>query len=168
MIIFLNKFYSRKINKIMEVNDLSCGVVPVKRNASGFDVLFCKSRRYGYYLIPKGHIDSGETELQAAIRELWEESGCRPLRFWTSNGWTENFLEGNQLPPIEYTYKSNQRTVKKTVKLYLAEVDQIAEIQDKKECESAEWFPANEQTSRLLHFNENIRHFVENVLPRLN
>ena len=57
---------------VISLNDvvLSCGVVPIKRIQAGTQVLFCKSARYGYYLIPKGHIDPGETELQAAIREL--------------------------------------------------------------------------------------------------
>ena len=70
----------------MEKIDLSCGIVPIRKTDAGSQVLFCKSKRYGYYLIPKGHIDPGETELQAAIRELYEESGCRPLKFWSNNG----------------------------------------------------------------------------------
>lgn len=151
----------------MEKLDLSCGVVPIKFLETGPQVLFCKSKRYGYHLIPKGHIDPGESELQAAIRELWEESGCRPIRFWSASGWTENFSQATQLPTMEYVYQSGNQSIRKSVKLYMAEVNQEADIQDKKECESVEWFPINENTAQLLHFQENIRHFIENVIPKI-
>ena len=157
----------RSFHRIMERLDLSCGVVPIKRTETGTQVLLCKSRRHGYYLIPKGHIDPGETELQAAIRELWEESGCRPTKFWSTSGWTEDFLQATQLPRLEYVFQSRNGSVRKSVKLYMAEVNQEADIQDKHECESADWFPMNEDTAQLLNFQENIRHFIENVIPKV-
>ena len=55
---------------IMELVDISCGIVPIRRSLERNEVLFCKSRRHGYYIIPKGHIDPGETDIQTAIREL--------------------------------------------------------------------------------------------------
>ena len=152
----------------MEKIDLSCGIVPIRKTDAGSQVLFCKSKRYGYYLIPKGHIDPGETELQAAIRELYEESGCRPLKFWSNNGWTEIFEEATQVPRLEYIYhQSSGISVRKSVKLYIAEVEQVAEIQDKKECELVEWFDINENTAQLLNFQDNIRHFIDNILPKI-
>ena len=157
----------RGFRKVMETLDLSCGVVPIKRTESGPQVLFCKSRRNGFYIIPKGHIDPGETEIQAAIRELWEESGCKPLKFWSNGDWTAESERAVQLPVLEYVYQSRRGPVRKSVKLYLAEVDQIADIQDKKECETVEWFDLTESNARLLHFEENIRHFVENVIPNV-
>ncbi|OMJ90211.1 hypothetical protein SteCoe_7508 [Stentor coeruleus] len=152
----------------MERLDLSCGIVPVSFKDNAVKVLFCKSKRYGYYIIPKGHIDPGETEIQAAIRELWEESGCRPKRFLTASGLSPNLNEAIQLPPLTYVYENRRGPVRKTVKLYLAEVSQEGDIQDKKECETVEWFLANETTAHLLHHQENINHFIEHVLPNIH
>ncbi|OMJ78465.1 hypothetical protein SteCoe_21704 [Stentor coeruleus] len=152
----------------MEKLDLSCGIVPVRFEDNVVKVLLCKSKRYGYYLIPKGHIDPGETEIQAAIRELWEESGCRPIRFLTNSGLSSDSNEAIQLSPLSYVFESKQGPVRKTVKLYLAEVSQEGDIQDKKECEFVEWFPANETTAQLLHHQENINHFIEHVLPNIH
>ena len=151
----------------MELVDISCGIVPIRRSLERNEVLFCKSRRHGYYIIPKGHIDPGETDIQTAIRELWEESGCRPVRFWSPFGWHEDPLQAVQLPTLEYIFASRKGNVKKSVKLYLAEVDQVDEIQDKKECETAEWFPINQESAQLLHFQENIMHFIDNVIPKI-
>lgn len=39
--------------------------------------------RYGDWCLPKGHLDQGESEMAAAVREVWEETGClaSPERF---------------------------------------------------------------------------------------
>lgn len=31
--------------------------------------------------LPKGHIEEGETEIEAAVREIYEESGAKELKF---------------------------------------------------------------------------------------
>ena len=56
------------------MKELSCGVV-IK--TSDNHLLACKpfGRFDGRHDIPKGHIESGETELTAAIREVYEETG---------------------------------------------------------------------------------------------
>jgi len=33
--------------------------------------------RYGRWTFPKGHVEAGETPEQAAVREVWEETGVR-------------------------------------------------------------------------------------------
>lgn len=32
----------------------------------------------GHHGFPKGHVEGGETELQTALREIWEETGLKP------------------------------------------------------------------------------------------
>ena len=63
------------------MKELSCGFILVnKKNPR--QILACQpnGRRPntpGNYDIPKGHIEAGETTLDAAIRELREETGYR-------------------------------------------------------------------------------------------
>jgi 8-oxo-dGTP pyrophosphatase MutT (NUDIX family) len=39
--------------------------------------------KYDDWCLPKGHLDKGESEMAAAVREVWEETGClaSPQRF---------------------------------------------------------------------------------------
>ena len=56
--------------------NIVAGCVPVW----GTQVLLCRRAiepRLGYWTLPAGFMDSGETTEQAALREVWEESGVR-------------------------------------------------------------------------------------------
>jgi ADP-ribose pyrophosphatase YjhB (NUDIX family) len=46
-------------------------------NAAG--EILVVSQRGTSWSLPKGHIDAGETALEAAMREIWEESGVSEL-----------------------------------------------------------------------------------------
>ena len=45
------------------------------------DEILVVSQRGTSWSLPKGHIDPGETKLQAAVREIEEESGIRRLTY---------------------------------------------------------------------------------------
>jgi 8-oxo-dGTP pyrophosphatase MutT (NUDIX family) len=64
----------------------------------------------GHWDFPKGNIETGETEKQAALREIWEETGICDV----------DFLEGFRMT-IEYRYRHGRRLVQKEVVLYLAQ-----------------------------------------------
>src|ERR1039458_2197080 len=71
-------------------------IVPTRRAPDGSRVL----------ALPKGHIDPGETALQAAEREVREETGivAEPVR---------------ELGEARYWYRRNGRTISKSVSFYL-------------------------------------------------
>jgi 8-oxo-dGTP pyrophosphatase MutT (NUDIX family) len=71
-------------------------IVPVRRAPGGRPVLG----------LPKGHIDPGETALQAALREVREEAGvtAEPLR---------------ELGEVRYSYRRDGRAVAKSVVFFL-------------------------------------------------
>lgn len=61
------------------MKELSCGFIIINKKDPS-KILACqpygrKANTFGNYDIPKGHLESGETTLDAAIRELREETG---------------------------------------------------------------------------------------------
>ena len=66
---------------------LSAGVVVVRRAEDGWRVLLL--RVYNYWDCPKGVVEAGEGPLNAARREVREETGITDLEF----RWGEEFIE---------------------------------------------------------------------------
>lgn len=66
---------------------LSCGVVVVRRDGNDWRLLLL--RAYQYWDFPKGRTEKNETPLQAAYREVAEETGITDL----SLDWGEDYIE---------------------------------------------------------------------------
>ncbi len=71
----------------MSTRTLSAGVVVVRR--LGEDWRFLLLRAYEHWDFPKGLVESGETPLQAACREVTEETTLTGLDFH----WGEEYIE---------------------------------------------------------------------------
>lgn len=78
---------SKASNDGGKIRVLSCGIVPVRLDAGGIHVLLL--RAYSYWDFPKGVTHDGEAPLDAAIRELEEETALSEVRF----RWGKEFLE---------------------------------------------------------------------------
>jgi len=59
------------------VNEKSCGALVFRRMGGRLDFLVLRHRLGGHWSFPKGHVESGETEAQTALREVLEETGLR-------------------------------------------------------------------------------------------
>lgn len=71
----------------MTGNKLSCGAVVVRNGTTGWRVLML--RAYNHWDLPKGLREAGEEPLQAATREIGEETGIRALEF----EWGDRYFE---------------------------------------------------------------------------
>lgn len=65
----------------------------------------------GHYDFAKGHLEAGESEVQAAIRELEEETGIKKIKM------VPNFEH-----KLEYFFRRKGQTIHKTVTFFLGEV----------------------------------------------
>ncbi len=85
--------------------------------------LFVRHRKRGGYELPAGHPDKGEDSVEAAVRELMEETGALDFT----------------LEPVTYYYVDTG-SGKKFGRLFLAIVDTLGEITDKREIEGVKVF----------------------------
>jgi len=85
--------------------------------------LFVRHRKRGGYELPAGHPDKGEDSVEAAVRELMEETGALDFT----------------LEPVTYYYVDTG-SGKKFGRLFLAYVDTLGEITDKHEIEGVKVF----------------------------
>lgn len=71
----------------MTTHKLSCGIVLARRSDSGWLTLML--RAFHHWDFPKGIRESGEEPMEAAIREVGEETGVTELSF----EWGDRFFE---------------------------------------------------------------------------
>jgi len=118
-------------------------VVPVNRDAQHRRVL----------VLPKGHLDEGETEEAAAIREVTEETGV-----------TAELIE--KLGDVEYSYERRGRRRDKRVAFYLFEYRSGSLEDHDHEIEEARWMPLEQAARDLTYAGE--RGIVNRALSRLS
>jgi ADP-ribose pyrophosphatase YjhB (NUDIX family) len=107
----------------------SAGGVVFRRRAAGIEVCLILDS-YGYWTFPKGKVEAGETEEQAALREIAEEVALRDLRVL------------GHVSDAAYRYRGGSDVIKKTVYWYLMEAPPDAEPrpQPGQKVEEAGWF----------------------------
>jgi 8-oxo-dGTP pyrophosphatase MutT (NUDIX family) len=133
---------SRKRKRSSPARELSAGgvvvrgeqvvvIVPTRRASDGSRVL----------ALPKGHIDPGETALQAAEREVREESGvvAEPVR---------------ELGEARYWYRRDGQTIPKSVSFYLFTYLEGDTADHDDEVEEARWIALADAQSELSHAAE--------------
>jgi 8-oxo-dGTP pyrophosphatase MutT (NUDIX family) len=118
-------------------------IVPTRRASDGTRVLG----------LPKGHVDPGETPLQAAEREVREETGIV----------AESVCE---LGEARYWYRRDGRTIGKTVSFYLFRYLEGDTDDHDEEVEEARWIGLKEAQTVLSHAAE--REMVTLALARLS
>jgi 8-oxo-dGTP pyrophosphatase MutT (NUDIX family) len=118
-------------------------IVPTRRAADGSRVL----------ALPKGHVDPGETPIEAATREVREETGIvsEPVC---------------KLGESRYWYRRDGRTIGKTVQFFLFEHVGGDTADHDDEVEEVRWIPLHEALTALSHAAE--REMIELALAHLD
>ena len=57
----------------------SCGAVVYRKFHGNIEILLIKHVNSGHWSFPKGHMESGESEIETALREIKEETGIDVL-----------------------------------------------------------------------------------------
>lgn len=111
----------------------------------------------GMWLFPKGHLDSGETDEEAARREVAEETGLKNLEYIDDLGSYMRY-------PINIDGSENI-TVNKSIHMYLFAAEAHAELKPTMEIEEARWVPYRLVVDEI--GNEKDRAWFATVFPRI-
>ncbi|MEQ9455325.1 MAG: NUDIX domain-containing protein [Phycisphaeraceae bacterium] len=120
--------------------DHSCGIIPVYGGANG------EPRRYllvqhkaGHWGFPKGHPETGESELETALRELGEETGLAPERVLEATPFAERYV----------FRKRSGKVVDKTVTYFVGFVRSRSFQVQEEELQAAAWGDVEETVGRM-------------------
>ncbi len=122
-------------------NRVSAGGVVYRAEKEEPLFLLIGFKRRNIWCLPKGLIESGESELDAAQREVKEETGITRL----------NVI--GKIGSINYRFWLKQGLISKTVHFYLFETDQV-QTEVGEEHDMYSWFSYDEAVASLTYKNE--------------
>lgn len=107
----------------------------------------------GHFDFPKGHIEGQETQREAAMRELTEETGITQLEF----------IEGYR-EMMQYQFRHNGKLIHKDVVYFLGSTEEY-EIKISHEHQDFKWLPYDEAVEQLTFDNaKNLIKKAEDML----
>lgn len=119
------------------MEERAAGLILFREDGGRRRYLLIKNRRGGHWGFPKGHVEPGEDEFQAAVREAAEE--VRIKQFQVIPGFRTT---------VRYVFPRNAELVHKEVALFLARTEEEGEpFED--EVDDMLWLPFREALNRI-------------------
>lgn len=117
----------------------SFGVIPLRKKDGVWEVFIIQHSKGHYWGFPKGHAEDDETPIEAAYRELKEETNLDPISALR----TDPFVE-------QYQFTLRGERISKRVSYFLTEV--IGEvILQNAEISNGIWLPVEEAIEKVTH-----------------
>ena len=110
------------------------------------------------WALPKGWIEKGETEEQAALREVSEETGLKNLKILEKLGETEYFYTATH--NRDYGLKKGERVHKHVIFFLMETLDE--KLVPQWEIKGAEWFSVEEALKKEIY--PNVKKIVEKAV----
>lgn len=95
------------------MEERAAGLILFRENSGRREYLLIKNRRGGHWGFPKGHVEPGEDDFQAALREAAEEVNISRIQ-----------LVPGFRTVVRYNFSRQSGTVRKEVVLFLARTDE--------------------------------------------
>ncbi len=108
------------------MQDQSYGIIPFQKTSTGLQILLVQHKHGHYWSFPKGHAEGAEEPLDAASRELKEETGLEIDELLSEETLTEH-----------YTFKRDGQTIEKSVTYYIAYVSGAFELHKDEICDAS-------------------------------
>jgi len=141
--------------------DESFGVIPVYKNEQGeYEILvihqFSHMNNHSYWVFPKGHSENNENAVEAALRELEEETGIADIELQTEKDFK-----------MRYSFKHEGDVIHKTVTFFVGFVSsKVVKEPDQSEVKEIVWLKPVEARVKLTH--ENTKLVFDEVIKYLN
>ena len=119
--------------------EVSAGGIVFRRSSAGPEILLLKYGA-GHWDFPKGHLEEGETPLQASKREIQEETAIPPE--------VQDYILGFK-DRVTYYYRRGPALVKKDVHFFLVEVPPDVPVKLSHEHLDHAWLPMDTAIERL-------------------
>lgn len=117
----------------------SYGIIPLRKQGEDWHVLLIQHGSAKYWGFPKGHAEQGETPQESAVRELFEETHLKIVRFLSEAKIEEH-----------YNFFFRGKRVDKTVWYFVAEVEGNVKLQ-KEEVSDSKWIPLDQAVEYLTY-----------------